>query len=63
MNEATRSLPSKKYRWVDIVTKLAGLAFFAGGLETGITSALGLTLAFTGVLLGVSTVFITEDTQ
>ena len=63
MSSTKRSLPSGTYRWVDITTKLGGLVLVAGGLEAGITSALGVALAFAGVLLGVSTVFITQNTN
>ncbi len=63
MISQTLSGSDRAYRWLDVTTKLGGLGLIVGGLETGITSAPGLTLAFTGVLLGVSTVFITEDTQ
>ncbi|MFB6085861.1 MAG: hypothetical protein ABEJ84_03495 [Halodesulfurarchaeum sp.] len=50
-----------RYRLLDAGTKLGGVALIAVGLETGIESAPGLALALVGVLLGVSTVFITEN--
>lgn len=58
-----RSISRDIYRWLDIGTKLLGLALVVGALEVGITSALGLTLAISGVLIGICTVFITEETQ
>jgi hypothetical protein len=46
-----------------MVTKLAGVALIGGALETGIVSAPGLALALAGAVLGVSTVFVTEETR
>ena len=57
------ALSGRTYRIVDVVTKLVGLALIAGALETGIVSAPGQALAFVGALLGVSTVFVTEETR
>ncbi|MFB6152661.1 MAG: hypothetical protein ABEJ27_00270 [Halodesulfurarchaeum sp.] len=49
--------------WIDPLTKLAGVGFVAAALEVGITSAPGLGLALAGGILGVCTVFITEETE
>jgi hypothetical protein len=57
------ALPGRTYRIVDMVTKLAGVALIGGALETGIVSAPGLALALAGAVLGVSTVFVTEETR
>lgn len=51
------------YRIVDSATKLLGVGLLAGGLELGIVSAPGMALALAGAILGVSTVFVSEDTQ
>lgn len=51
------------YRIVDTVTKLLGVGLLAAALELGIVSASGMTLALAGGILGVSTVFVSEDTQ
>ena len=63
MSSERQRISRTNYRWLDIGTKLIGLALIVAGLESGITSALGLTLSVLGVLIGVSTVFITEETQ
>lgn len=63
MTAGTPTLSKGRYRWLDIGTKLGGVALFAAGLEAGIISAPGLALVFAGALLGVSTVFITEETS
>ncbi|MBS3761170.1 hypothetical protein [Halodesulfurarchaeum sp.] len=63
MTVETPAVSKRQYRWLDIGTKLGGVALFAAGLEAGIISAPGLLLVFTGALLGVSTVFITEETS
>ncbi|MDZ7850519.1 MAG: hypothetical protein U5K70_06830 [Halodesulfurarchaeum sp.] len=55
------SVETDRYRWLDVGTKLAGVSVIAIGLETGIESAPGLAIALAGVLLGVSTVFITRQ--
>lgn len=51
------------YRIVDTVTKLLGVGLLAGALELGIVSAPGMALVLAGGILGVSTVFVSEDTQ
>ena len=61
MNIRTPSIGRRQYRWLDVGTKLGGIALIAVGLETGIVSAPGLVFALAGVLLGVSTVFITHS--
>ncbi len=63
MSAGTRSVSKRRYRWLDIGTKLGGMGLLAAGLHVGITSALGVALALAGVVLGVSTVFVTEDTS
>lgn len=56
-------LGHRAYRAVDVATKLVGVALFAGALDLGIASAPGAALALAGVVLGVSTVFVTEHTS
>lgn len=60
---AELALPVRRYRLVDAATKLLGVGLLAGAFDTGIASATGVTLALAGLALGVSTVFVTEDTQ
>ncbi len=50
----------RRYRLLDVGTKLAGLGLLSLALETGIASAAGLALALAGVAVGVSTVFVSE---
>lgn len=57
------ALHGRTYRIVDVVTKLIGVVLIVAALETGIASAPGLALALVGALLGVSTVFVTEETR
>ncbi|MFB6134415.1 MAG: hypothetical protein ABEJ55_05455 [Halanaeroarchaeum sp.] len=59
MSDLARSASS--YRLVDAATKLAGVALLVGALELGIASAPGVALALVGAALGVSTVFVTEE--
>ena len=56
-------LSRRTHRYVDAFSKLLGVGLLAGGLELGITSAPGAALALLGTLLGVITVFLTENTQ
>jgi hypothetical protein len=56
------ALSGRSYRLVDATTKLVGVGLLTGALEVGITSTPGVALALAGALLGVSTVFVTEDT-
>ena len=46
------------YRWVDRLTKLAGVALVAAGLEVGGATPTGLALGLGGAVIAVSTVFI-----
>ncbi|UWG48542.1 Uncharacterized protein HSRCO_2273 [Halanaeroarchaeum sp. HSR-CO] len=57
------ALAGRTYRFLDVATKLAGVALLVGALELGIASAPGATLALAGAVLGVSTVFVTEETR
>ena len=57
---SSASLTSRRYRFLDVVSKLAGVGLLAGGLELGITSAPGIAIAGLGVIIGVSTVFISR---
>ena len=52
----------RTYRWLDRVSKLAGLALVAAGLEAGGATATGLLLGISGTALGLTTVFIGRDT-
>lgn len=51
------------YRWVDRVTKLAGVAFVAVGLEVGGYTLAGFALGACGAMLAVSTVFVERATD
>lgn len=62
-NVANLALPARRYRLVDAATKLLGVGLLAGAFDAGIASATGAALALAGLALGVSTVFVTEDTQ
>lgn len=53
------ALSQRQYRWLDRVTKLAGVGLIAVGLEVGGDSLSGIVLAALGVTLGLATVFIT----
>jgi hypothetical protein len=55
------ALSARRYRWVDRITKLVGVAFVAAGLETGGGTLAGIALATIGVALGLATVFIEND--
>ncbi|MFB6071063.1 MAG: hypothetical protein ABEJ76_08565 [Halanaeroarchaeum sp.] len=55
-------LAGRTYRVVDVATKVAGVGLLAGGFELGIGSAPGVALALAGAAIGVSTVFVTEQT-
>ncbi|MFB6354228.1 MAG: hypothetical protein ABEJ92_09095 [Halobacteriales archaeon] len=52
------ALADPYYRWVDRLTKLAGVALVAGGLEAGGATPTGLALGIGGAAIAVSTVFI-----
>lgn len=54
------TLTARQYRWLDRLTKLAGLGLVALGLDAGGTTATGVLLAVTGVLIGTSTVVMTN---
>lgn len=57
----TRTLSARRYRWLDRVTKLAGVALVALGLEAGGGTLAGIAYATLGVALGVATVLVTEQ--
>lgn len=59
----SRTLSPRTYRLVDRVTKLAGVALVAGGLEAGGASATGLTLGAIGTALAVTTVFLSPTNE
>ncbi|MFB6114190.1 MAG: hypothetical protein ABEJ58_08850 [Halodesulfurarchaeum sp.] len=50
-------------RFLDATTKLTGVLLLAVAFEVGIVSTAGVSLALAGTLLGVCTVFVTEDIQ
>jgi hypothetical protein len=52
------TLSPETYRWLDRLSKLAGIALSAAGLQTGGDTLAGVALAATGVAIGLSTVFI-----
>ena len=56
------ALPAETYRRVDRITKLAGVALVAAGLEAGGATAGGIALGLAGAALAVCTVFIDTDT-
>ena len=59
---AARTLPDRRYRWLDRVTKLLGVCLVAGGLEVGGGTPAGLALAAVGVCIGLlTTVFRSEQ--
>jgi len=62
-DDATRgvTLSARRYRWLDRVTKLAGVALIAAGLETGGDTLPGIALAAAGVALGLATVLISKQ--
>ncbi|WP_117595387.1 hypothetical protein [Haloprofundus halophilus] len=53
-----RTLSERKYRWVDRVSKLLGVALIGAGLHVGGGTATGLTVAGLGVVFGLLTVII-----
>lgn len=55
------ALSSRRYRWVDRLTKLTGVALIALGLETGGDTLAGIALAALGVAFGLATVLIDEQ--
>lgn len=55
------ALDSRTYRWVDVATKLGGLALVAVGLEFGGGTADGFALAVVGAALATITVFIEQQ--
>jgi hypothetical protein len=61
VSDGTLSLSGRQYRRLDVLSKLVGLAAIALALDVGIASAPGLALAVTGLLVGVSTVFVTKS--
>ncbi|SEP05336.1 hypothetical protein SAMN04487948_11228 [Halogranum amylolyticum] len=52
------TLSATRYRRLDRLTKLLGVAFVAIGLETGGQTAVGIAFGALGVALAVLTVFI-----
>lgn len=65
MSDATAeggiALSARRYRWLDRVTKLAGVAFVALGLEAGGGTLEGIAYATVGVALGLATVLVNEQ--
>lgn len=55
------ALSARRYRWVDRISKLAGVALVAAGLDAGGSTPAGVALAALGVALGLATVFIAND--
>jgi hypothetical protein len=55
------ALSARRYRWVDRISKLAGVALVAAGLDVGGSTLAGVVLAALGVALGLATVFIAND--
>ncbi|WP_226013460.1 hypothetical protein [Halomicrobium salinisoli] len=53
-------LPARRYRRLDRLTKLAGVALVAAGLEVGGDTAAGVALAAVGVACGLCTVLIEQ---
>lgn len=53
----TLGLSARRYRLVDVATKVAGVVLVGGALEVGPT-AIGLALGAAGVLLATATVFV-----
>ncbi|MFC7116428.1 hypothetical protein ACFQH2_17785 [Natronoarchaeum sp. GCM10025703] len=60
---ATRgpALTPRRYRWVDRLTKLTGLALISVGFHTGITTLAGLVLVLLGLISGLVTVLIDKQ--
>ena len=54
------ALTARQYLWRDRLTKLAVLGLVSLGLDAVVTTATGVLLAFTGVLIGTSTVVMTN---
>lgn len=52
------ALSARRYRWLDRLTKLAGVALVAAGLEVGGDTTAGVLLAAVGVACGLCTVLI-----
>lgn len=57
---SSASLTGRQYRWLDRITKLLGVGLIAAGLEAGGATPTGILLAVAGVLVGLSTVVITN---
>ncbi|WP_459192026.1 hypothetical protein [Halosimplex sp. J119] len=55
------ALSGRRYRWLDRLTKLAGVALIAAGLEVGGDTLAGVALAAAGVACGLATVLITKQ--
>lgn len=55
------TLPARRYRWLDRVTKLVGVGLIAGGLEVGGSTAPGVALAAAGVCIGLITVLLRSE--
>jgi len=54
-------LTDTRYRWLDRVSKLLGVALIAAGLEIGGDTAAGLVLATLGGACGLCTVLIHNE--
>jgi hypothetical protein len=55
------ALSPAQYRWLDRVSKLAGVALIAAGLDAGGDTALGIGLAALGVACGLLTVVFDNE--
>jgi hypothetical protein len=55
------TLSPRRYRWLDRVTKLAGVGLIAGGLEVGGGTAAGIALAAAGVCIGLVTTVLGSE--
>ncbi|WP_123533318.1 hypothetical protein [Halosimplex salinum] len=55
------TMSARRYRWLDRLTKLAGVALIAAGLEVGGDTLPGVALAALGVALGLATVLISKQ--
>lgn len=54
-------LSSRRYRWADRATKLAGVGLIAAGLNAGGGTPEGIAFAVLGVALGLVTVLIEKQ--
>ncbi|MFB6139813.1 MAG: hypothetical protein ABEJ26_05205 [Halosimplex sp.] len=55
------AVSGRSYRWLDRLSKLAGVALLAAGLAVGGETPAGIALAVAGVACGLLTVFVSEQ--